>query len=166
MITLRELQVCDLQTRVNWMNDERINATLNIQLPITLESTQAWFERIQSNDTRADLTFIEDGEIVAMGGFTNIDRSVNKAELYIFVHPDMKGRGIGTQSVRLMCEYGFKDVGLNKIYLHTNSDNLSACRLYEKVGFILEGIHEQEIINNGKIKDRFYYGLLNSKRGG
>lgn len=157
---LRELEERDLSKRVTWMNDARINATLNIQLPVTLEGTQLWFGRVRENVSRVDLSFEnDDGTLVAMGGFTDIDRAVNKAELYIFVDPDLKGQGLGTEAVRLMCDYGFSKVGLEKIYLNANADNLPARKVYEKCGFILEGILQREVINNGKIKDRCRYAL-------
>ena len=54
-------------------------------------------------------------------------------------------------------------MGLQKICLYTNSDNLAARHIYEKIGFVLEGFMRKEIINNGKIKDRCYYGLYNEK---
>ncbi len=145
------------------MNDIRVNSTLNIQLPVTLESTRNWFERIQTNNRRKDFSFIDEGVVVAMGGFTEIDLDVKKAELYIFVNPDIQGKGYGTKSVRIMCQFGFEYMGLEKIYLHTNSDNHAARRLYEKIGFTLEGYMPHEVINNGKVKDRCYYGLYKNK---
>lgn len=156
---IRRLEWKDLKTRVDWMNDARINATLNIQLPVSLESTKLWFERIQTNNKRVDFSFEEEGRLVAMGGFTDIVAGVCKAELYIFVNPDLQGKGIGTETVKLMCQYGFDEMQLEKIYLHTNADNYAARRLYEKLGFVLEGYMPKEIMNKGKIKDRCYYGL-------
>lgn len=158
---LRLLEHGDLLTRVSWMNDSRVNRTLNIQLPVTMESTLRWFERISSNDTREDYAFVEDGVLVAMGGFTGIDTSVGKAELYIFVHPKKHGEGYGTNACMLMCERGFNHLGLKKIYIHTNSDNFATRKLCERQGFRLEGFMPNEIINNGKVKDRCYYGLYN-----
>ena len=98
-----------------------------------------------------------------MGGFTDIDDKARKAELYIFVNPVLQGKGLGMESVRVMCQYGFEQMGLQKICLYTNSDNLAARHIYEKIGFVLEGFMRKEIINNGKIKDRCYYGLYNEK---
>lgn len=158
---LRELEERDLSQRVAWMNDVRINATLNIQLPVTLEGTHLWFGRVLENVSRVDLAFENDaGVLVAMGGFTDIDRSVNKAELYIFVDPDLKGQGLGTEAVRLMCDYGFSEIGLEKIYLNVNADNLLARKVYEKCGFCLEGILQRELRNSGKIKNRCRYALF------
>lgn len=157
---LRRLEARDLPVRVAWMNDVRVNATLNIQLPVTLSGTQAWFERVRQNPARADFAFEnEAGECVAMGGFTEIDSGVKKAELYIFVDPDSAGRGIGTQVVKLMCAHAFSELGLEKVYLNTNADNAPARRVYEKCGFALEGVLRREVINNGKIKDRLRYAI-------
>ncbi len=160
---IRDLEQKDLQERVRWMNDVRVNSTLNIQLPVTLDSTLQWYERIKVNTQRRDFSFDnEDGNLVAMGGFTDIDSNVHKAELYIFVNPDIQGRGYGTLSVKMMCEYGFEAMKLQKIYLHTNSDNIAARKLYEKLGFKLEGYMPHEVISNGKIKDRCYYAIYNT----
>lgn len=157
---LRRLEERDLEQRVAWMNDIRINATLNIQLPVTLAGTQLWFERVRENPTRVDFAFEdESGTLVAMGGFTDVDREVKKAELYIFVDPNLKGRGLGTCAVKQMCDHGFSELELEKIYLNANADNVAARKVYEKCGFVLEGILQREVINNGKIKDRCRYAL-------
>lgn len=160
---IRNIEEQDLQARVDWMNDSRVNATLNIQLPVTIESTVNWYHRIQGNKTRRDFSFEKDGQLVAMGGFTDIDDKARKAELYIFVNPVLQGKGLSMESVRVMCQYGFEQMGLQKICLYTNSDDLAARHIYEKIGFVLEGFMRKEIINNGKIKDRCYYGLYNEK---
>ena len=53
---IRNIEEQDLQARVDWMNDSRVNATLNIQLPVTIESTVNWYHRIQGNKTRRDFS--------------------------------------------------------------------------------------------------------------
>ena len=84
------------------------------------------------------------GGIVAMGGLTSIDRSVGKAELYVFVNPELLGKGIGTQATKQLCQFGFL-----------------AQKVYEKIGFHLEGILRNELLTRtGHISDLNYYGLL------
>lgn len=166
-LTLRLLEERDLPLRVAWVNDARINATLNIRVPVSLAGTREWFGRIRENPQREDYAFEDSsGAVVAMGGFTDIDSEVKKAELYIFVSPDMKGRGIGTMAVRLMCGHGFGKLGLKKIYLNANADNIAARRTYAKCGFALEGVMRREVINNGLLKDRCRYALYSENPGG
>ena len=159
-IVLRELQEQDLSARVSWMNDVRVNATLNIQLPVTIETTYNWFRRIRENSNRRDFAFVDDkGIVVAMGGFTDINEEKHDAGLYIFVNPDMQGKGYGTEAMQLMCEYGFEQMNLVRIYLHTNSDNKYAIRLYERMGFSIDERKYQEVQVNGVLKKRLYYEL-------
>lgn len=159
VMIIRRLEYDDLVKRVEWLNDERVNSTLNIALPVSLESTQAWFERNRGNEKRIDFSFEDDGTLVAMGGYTDIDKEKGEAELYIFVDPDQKGKGIGFRSVSLMCDYAFETMGLKKIILYANGDNGAARHLYEKIGFVLESIVEGGIENHGVAKDQYYYGL-------
>lgn len=159
-IVLRELQERDLPERVRWMNDIRVNATLNIELPVTIETTHSWFRRISVSSNRKDFTFVDDkGIVVAMGGFTDINENSRDAELYVLVNPDMQGKKYGTEAVRLMCEYGFADMNLARIYLHTNSDNKYAIRLYERLGFTFDVRKCQEMLINGILRKRLYYEL-------
>lgn len=96
-----------------------------------------------------------------MGGLTSIDRSVGKAELYVFVNPELLGKGIGTKATKQLCQFGFSELKLEKIYLFVDKDNIAAQKVYEKIGFHLEGILRNELLTRtGHISDLNYYGLL------
>lgn len=158
---LRKLELGDLHIRVDWMNNPKIYKSMHFDIPVWYDNTIRWFENNQQNENRADVVFIEDGQLLAMGGLTNINKGVGKAELYIFVNPHLQRGGIGTQATKLLCKYGFETLELNKIYLETNEDNFAAQRVYEKCGFQLEGILRQEYKTiDGILKNRLYYGLI------
>ena len=158
---IRTLEEKDLLLRVEWMNDERIYSSMHYSFPVLMDNTISWFKQNKGNDRRTDVIFEEDGIPVAMGGLTNINRDINKAELYIFVNPKMQQKGIGTNATKMLCKFGFERLGLNKIYLETNEDNILARRVYEKCGFKLEGILRCEYkTKEGTFLNRIYYGLL------
>ena len=158
---VRRLEESDLQLRVSWMNNKKVYSSMHFDIPVIMENTIKWYHNNKGNDKRVDLAFEENGEIVAFGGLTSIDRDVNKAELYIFVNPNAQKSGIGTKATMLLCHYGFEELGLNKIYLETNEDNMAARCVYEKCGFILEGTHREEYkTSDGFMLSRMYYGLL------
>ena len=134
---------------------------MHFEVPILLENTINWFNRISSLTTRQDIVMLENDAVVAMGGLTNIDQVLKKAELYIFVDPNIQGSGWGTKATKLLCKYGFEDLNLQKIYLETNEDNIKAQRVYEKCDFVLEGrLRNEYLAPDGTYKSRFYYGLL------
>lgn len=151
--------------RVAWMNNPKVHSSMHFDLPVLLDNTIAWYNRNLTRTDRADMVFTDnDGNLVAMGGLTGITADTRKAELYIFVSPEIQSRGIGTEATRLLCRYGFEALGLNKIFLHTNQTNLAAQRVYERCGFTLEGRLRQEAATaDGELQDRLYYGLLKNE---
>ena len=158
---IRRLEKGDLETRVEWMNNPLIYSSMHFEVPIMMERTLQWYESNLTNDKRFDVTVLEDGEIVAFGGFTSINREIGKAETYLFASPFQLHKGIGTRAKKLICEFGFKELGLNKIYFITNEDNYASIRVNEKCGFKLEGrLRKEYLTKNGEFKDRLYYGLL------
>ena len=55
-------------------------------------------------------------------------------------------------------------MGLNKIFLITNEDNIAAQKVYEKCGFVKEGqLRNEYKTSAGIFMDRIYYGLLKSE---
>lgn len=151
----------DLETRALWMNSPAVYKTMHFVPPISLDNIKKWYQTNLKNKNRFDATIEdEDGNLLAFGGLTNIDYSVRKAEFYLFVNPEMQGRGIGTKATSLLCQYGFEILQLHKIYLFTNVSNVGAVKTYEKVGFLLEGVHRDENIVAEKYENRLYYGLL------
>ena len=149
------------------MNNPDIYCSMHYDVPVAMENTIRWYHNNIGSDKRVDFTFENEGKIVAFGGLTNINRDNDKAELYVFVNPYMHKSGYGTMATRALCEYGFEKLGLNKIYLETNEDNLVARHVYEKCGFILEGVHREEYKTvNGHLMSRLYYGLLKREFNG
>lgn len=161
---IRELLVEDLATRVKWMNNPKVYSSMHFELPVKMDNTIAWYVRNKDNQSRSDVVFCENGEILAFGGLTSITTDTKKAELYIFVSPDIQHSGLGTKATKLLCDWGFMKLGLRKIYLYTNEDNVSAIRVYEKSGFRLEGrLREEYVSASGQFRDRLYFGLLKSE---
>lgn len=157
---IRPIAEQDLQIRVRWMNHPNVYTSMHYTVPVLLENTIVWYKNIRLNSSRADFVFEVDNEVVAMGGLTSINADLKKAELYIFVSPYLQSKGTGTQATYLLCKLGFEKLELDKIYLVTNESNIPAQRVYEKVGFKLEGRFRKEVIVNNVVEDRLYYGLF------
>ena len=133
VMEIRRLQREDLETRVLWMNNPLIYSNMHFEVPILMDKTILWYENNLTNENRFDITVLEDGLIVAFGGFTSINREIGKAETYLFTNPGMLHKGIGTRAKKLICSYGFTELGLNKLYFITNEDNYASIRVNEKM---------------------------------
>ncbi|HEY0896898.1 MAG TPA: GNAT family protein [Sphingobacteriaceae bacterium] len=151
----------DLPSRVDWINDPRVNEFMYFKLPVTLQGTMKWYDKVIRNYDRYDLAFRdENGTPVGMSGITAINASFHNGEFYIFINPEMQGRGAGKAITAWMLEYGFSTLGLAKIYLYVDGDNLHAVRLYESIGFVREGNLRQHRYKNGKYHDKLVFGML------
>lgn len=164
-IIVRRLEREDLETRVAWFNDPYVYGQMTIDIPVSLAGTEEWFSQNRLNRSRADFCFFtqnEEGAMsrIAMCGLVDIDLHHRRAELYVVVNPQMTGRGIGKTAVQWLCNYGFSELNLLKIYLFTVHQNQRAQHLYERTGFVLEGILRQHVCHRGRFTDRCVYGIL------
>ena len=69
-------------------------------------------------------------------------------------------KGFGTDATRLLLSYAFQDLNLRRVYLHVLSDNHQAIRVYEEVGFKLEGTLKQHCFIGGRYKDLLIMSIL------
>lgn len=157
---VRTIKLDDLYLRVNWMNNPKVHSTMHFSVPINIDETEEWFKRNRESKKRVDLIFSQDNLPVGMGGLTSIDYDIKQAELYLFINPELHGKGFGTKSIYKLCEYGFEVLNLNRIYLEVDELNYIARRLYEKCNFTLEGILRQTAKRDGKLINRCVYSYL------
>lgn len=69
-------------------------------------------------------------------------------------------KGIGTEAMQLMLRFCFRELNLHRLSLTVFSYNLPAIRLYERLGFVKEGVYRQQILRDGVRYDMLAYGLL------
>ncbi len=159
-ITLRRFSETDVPLKVRWINDPRNNRFLHYDLPLVEDATLAWFRRIQDSDSRLDLTIELDGTPVGIIGLLGIDRKNGSAELYITIgEPACKGKGIAGKAMEQLLRMGF-GMGLNRIFLKTETENLGAVRAYEKFGFVREGCLRNELRTPNGYASRYLYAIL------
>ena len=159
-ISIRKFEKKDIPDKVRWINDPLNNAFLHYDLPLTEKNTEAWFDNNKDNKNRYDAIIDVDGKGVGLIGLISIDYKNRKAEYYVTIgERDYLGKGIAKKASVLLLEYAFRTLNLERIYLYTEVDNLSAVKLYEKIGFKREGIIKKDILSKGRFVDRYAYGI-------
>ena len=95
----------------------------------------------------------------------DIDLLHQKAEFGIFIgEAEFLGKGLGTEATKMIIEYGFDSLHLNKIYLRVISENIQAINSYIHAGFHLEGILQKDVFSNGKYNDIILMAKLSKER--
>jgi RimJ/RimL family protein N-acetyltransferase len=97
---------------------------------------------------------LPDGRPIGATAFLHIDREHRKAEMRKLIgEPALRGQGFGKAATRIWIQFGFRTLGLHKIYINTLNTNLRNVRLNEALGFRLEGILHDEVFLDGQYHD-------------
>tara|TARA_R110001583_G_scaffold56717_1_gene170931 strand:+ start:20906 stop:21436 length:531 start_codon:yes stop_codon:yes gene_type:complete len=122
-----------------------------------------WID-FHNNCENENLFVIQDkqnNKVIGHIGLYNIDLQVKSAEYAILIgNNEYLGKGVGKQVTNLILEYGFNELGLNRIYLSFIKENLAAFNLYKKMGFKNEGCLRQAIFKNGVYYDSVIMSIL------
>jgi RimJ/RimL family protein N-acetyltransferase len=101
-----------------------------------------WYDTRNGQADRLDLA-VEDratggwvGEVV-LNSYDEGNAACNFRTLF---GPQGRDRGLGTEAIRLLIGYGFERLGLHRISLEVYAFNPRARHVYEKVGFVAEGV--------------------------
>ena len=103
-----------------------------------------------------------DGSLIGYIFLVGIMRSHRVArELGIVIgDEDDWGHGYGSEASRLILDYGFSKLGLHRVELLVLECNNRARRVYEKLGFVVEGLQREARLIDGKWHNVIQMGLL------
>lgn len=108
-------------------------------------------------DVRADIASLPIGMI----NYNRIDDADRSTEIDVIIgHPDYRDRGYGTDAIRAFLAFLFDTVGLHRVWLATLDYNARAQRVYQKLGFVREGVMRETDWIDGRWVDSVIYGIL------
>ena len=163
-VTIRRFERSDIPKKVEWINNPENNQFLHYDIPISVEGTEKWFEANRGRTDRFDAVVVADDVPVGTIGLLSIDKRNSKAEFYIAMgEAAYKGKGVAKKASELLLKYSFDELTLNRIYLFTETGNVAAQRLFERLGFTQEGLTKQDVARDGVFQDRYLYGLTKSE---
>jgi RimJ/RimL family protein N-acetyltransferase len=81
-----------------------------------------------------------DGGFLGLGMFVRIEDEGRQGEIGYVVGPAGRGRGVATGTLRLLTDWGFSELGLERIELWIDVTNLGSERVAERAGYLREGV--------------------------
>ena len=95
--------------------------------------------------------------------FMNIHPIHRSAEIGIMIgEKQYWDQGYGTEAMRRMCQYGFEDLNLHRIFLRVYEGNERGKKAYRKVGFVCEGTMRQARYHHGRYWDVDFMSIIKS----
>jgi len=162
-IVLAPLVAADLPVMFRWIN-EREQVLFNAPYrPVSEAEHATWFETIQRqmNTVIFGIRLLKGDILIGSCQLHGINPVHRTAELQIRLgEARERGRGYGTEAVRLLLDFAFKDLNLLRVSLQVLITNEAALRLYEKVGFVREGVLRKAAHIDGNQVDLAVMGIL------
>lgn len=163
-VVLREFAVDDVDQVLALVGDERVTAWLSFDSRSRAEAdamVAGTLERARA-EPRSEyylaVALPAGDEIV---GFVRLGLDgVQAAKLGYAVHADKWGRGYATEAVRLMLDFGFGRLGLQRISAAIGPDNAASIAVVRRLGLQYEGRIRHHVHTNGAWRDSLLYSVL------
>jgi len=159
--------------RLEWSDHEKAHELLSdwtvvryMLLPLCSKQDSEKFVRQALNEAegapwRSIVRAIIDGsgEFVGLCGIA-ILQGAAEGEIWYLVAPGHWGRGLATGAAAALIEFGFKELGLHRIWASCLPENPASARVLEKAGMRREGFCRKNLKIHGEWKDSYLYAIL------
>ncbi len=94
-------------------------------------------------------------------GYWRMEKEHYRAEIGYLLHPDHWRKGIMTEAMKAVVDFGFGKMNLHSIEANVNPENEPSIKLLERAGFKKEAHFKENYFYDGKFLDSAIYCLVN-----
>jgi RimJ/RimL family protein N-acetyltransferase len=116
-----------------------------------------------THHARFSVVELATGELAGEAVLWGIDQHNRMAHVGLSLRPAFRGRGLGTDIVRVLCYYGFTILGMQRLQAETLADNGAMLAAATRAGFTTEGTLRRSGWVNGEFADEVILGILASE---
>ena len=155
----------DMNLLLEWRNDPSHRKYYREYRETNIDDQLSWFRNVSNDDSWHHSVIRKKGEkkLIGVVFLNHIHPVYRTGEFGItMADPEYRGKGLGKDALLTLLDYGFNELNLNRIWCEVYSNN-SSIKLYEKIGFKIEGVLRQHIFKEGKFLDSIMMGMLKSE---
>lgn len=160
-VVLRPMTIDDAEPFLASMDDEGHRLT-GTHRAFTLPDVQAWAGSRADQDDRLDLTIVDraSGEWAGELAVNDWDEQNQSCGFRIALAPGFRDRGVGSEATRLIVDYVFEALPIHRISLEVFEFNPRAIHVYERAGFVREGVQRDALRWDGEFHDAITMSIL------
>ncbi len=132
--------------------------TTEAEVVTTSERQKQWLQQIMNDPGKLAIVAEQEGDIIGFLDFHNGNkqRTKHQGSFGMSVKKDFRDQGIGTALLAALLDWAKENPLIEKVCLEVVADNTNAIRLYQKFGFVEEGVKKKA----AKIDDGTYWDLI------
>jgi len=154
----------DMKNYSEWLNDQETTLFMcSGKFPTAIEGLREYVANMNNSKEGLLLGVFLKNSSVHLGNIalSRIDWKNRSAEIGLFIgDKQARGKGYASQALKLVVEHAFMKLNLRRLVADIVEDNEPSKRIFEKIGFKLEGTYREHFYLNGKYYDCHFYGLL------
>ncbi len=147
---------------LEWRNDRKIFDTCRQYTLINKDDHFNWIKSLENNKSLKMFSIVYLNKYVGVCGLTNINWQARHAEISLYIDSCERGKNLGIKTLFLLCEHGFKDFNLNKLWGEVFNNNIASLKIFKRLGFIATPGHIQHYYRNGQYIDTTFMSILAS----
>ena len=164
-LQLRRLQIKDVDETLALRSNPEIMKYIPRPLITTKEEALKFIETMDTNINSNSLinwaiTTKENDLLIGMIGFYRTKPEDFRSEVGYILSGDFQGKGIITESLKRVVQFGFEEMGLHSIEAVIDPENLGSEKVLLKNNFVKEGHFKEHVFFEGKFLDSVFYSLL------
>ena len=167
-VYLRPAERSDIDLFVRWFSDAETTRYLAVRAPFSRAMEEKWFDTMLERQGKEGYHFVicllADDRAIGTAGFHHVNSEDGSATFGISIGEQGEwSKGYGTDALRAICDFGFRQLRLERIELDVYEPNQRARRSYEKAGFATEGTLRHAHFSDGRFQDVLRMSLLRSE---
>jgi RimJ/RimL family protein N-acetyltransferase len=160
-VRLEPLTLACAPFMLRWMQDPEVSRNIALRKAATLASTEAWIARAIQDESIRPFAIRSGDAYVGNVILDRIDPYISSARFSIYIgDAAARGKGVAAAAIELVLREAFTVLRLNKVWLMVHARNFRAINLYQKAGFVLEGILREEVMLDGERIAALYMSIL------
>ncbi len=170
-VALRDYEERDIpEILIAYQDDPRLHTLTGEDRPPSGAELGSRAEReaaARAAGERVTLTVLATGEDTCRGQIRveNVDSDHARAELTIWLAPQVRSRGLGRAALRLAGGWLLRACGLARLEVLAPPDNQAAIRAAQAAGFVREGVLREYQRKRGKGVDMVVLSLISADLG-
>jgi ribosomal-protein-alanine N-acetyltransferase len=165
-LKLRRLKITDVNEILALRSNPEIMKYIPRPLITTKEEALEFISTMDANINANSLinwaiTTKENDLLIGMIGFYRTKPEDFRSEVGYILSGDFQGKGIITESLKRVIQFGFEVLKLNSIEAVIDPENFGSEKVLLKNNFVKEGHFKEHVFFEGKFLDSVFYSLLN-----
>jgi len=162
LVRLRAVEREDLKRLRDWRNDPEVKKFTREYLELGMRHQLRWLDSlVKDKNTMMFAIETKNRKLIGCTGLTYIDWKNRRAEVSIYIgDKKYKGKGYGTDTLKTLMDYGFRELNLHMIFGEIFEYNMANIKLFEKCCFKKDGVLRHRLYRNGKYWDSIFYSIL------